>query len=375
MKVAIVLGTRPEIIKMSPVAKELEARGIDYFILHTGQHYDFNMDKIFFEELGLKPEAINLDIGSGTHGETTGKIIMGMEKILLDEKPDVVLVQGDTNTVLAASLVSVKLHITLGHVEAGLRSFDRRMPEEYNRIICDHISDYNFAPTKTAERNLQEEGISKRDILYYGKKTNQKIILTGNTIVDAIEQNLANANDSQIFSKLGLIKGEYFLVTAHREENVDHKDRLLGILKGLQNVADFYGLPIVYPIHPRTKKRLEEFNLIDELNKITNLKLIDPVGFFDLLALEANAKLVLTDSGGIQEEACSLKVPCVVLRDRSDRPESLEVGASLLTGCDSERILEATNIMVNKERTWENPFGDGKAAKYIIDVILENSVN
>lgn len=372
MRVAIVLGTRPEIIKMSPIAKELDARGIDYFILHTGQHYDFAMDQIFFNELGLKPEAINLDVGSGTHGETTGKIIVGMERIIQNEKPDVVLVQGDTNTVLAASLVSVKLHILLGHVEAGLRSYDRRMPEEYNRIICDHVSDYIFAPTKTAEKNLQEEGIGTKDILYYGETTKPKIILTGNTIVDAVTQNLEKAGISQIFSKTGLTKGEYFLVTSHREENVDHKDRLLGILKGLQNVSDFYNLPMLYPIHPRTKKRLESFGLIDELNKIKNLKLIEPVGFLDLLALESNAKLILTDSGGIQEEACILRVPCVILRDRSDRPESLQVGASMMAGCDPEKILDATNAMINKDRDWENPFGDGKAAKRIVDAIISN---
>lgn len=370
MKVAVVLGTRPEIIKMSPVAKELEKRGIGYFILHTGQHYDYEMDKIFFNELGLEPALINLDVGSGTHGETTGKIIMGMEKILLKEKPDVVLVQGDTNTVLAASLVAVKLHMTLGHVEAGLRSFDRRMPEEYNRIVCDHISDFLFPPTKIAEKNLEEEGIGRRDVLYYGNKISKpKMLLTGNTIVDALYENKERANKSNIFSKLKIIKGNYFLVTAHREENVDFKDKLLGIIKGLQSVANKYNLPIVYPIHPRTRKRIDQFNLMGELNKIKNLKLIDPVGFLDLLALESNAKLVLTDSGGIQEETCSLKVPCVVLRDRSDRPESLEVGASVLVGCDPKKILTQTEIMIKKKRNWENPFGDGKAAKRIIDAI------
>lgn len=372
MKIAVVVGTRPEIIKMSPIAKELDKRKIDYFILHTGQHYDYEMDKIFFKELGLKPESINLDVGSGTHGETTGKIIMGMEKILMKEKPDVVLVQGDTNTVLAASLVAVKLHMTLGHVEAGLRSFDRRMPEEYNRIICDHVSDYLFPPTNTAEENLVEEGVARKEVLYYkGKITKPKILLTGNTIVDALYQNLERANNSEIFAKLKIKKGQYFLVTAHREENVDSRDRLLGILKGLQNVADKYGLPIVYPIHPRTRKRIDSFGLMKEVNKIKNLKLIDPVGFLDLVALEANAKLVLTDSGGIQEETCSLKVPCVVLRDRSDRPESLEVGASMLAGCEPKKILNAVAMMVKKERNWKNPFGDGKAAARIVDTILK----
>lgn len=375
MKIAFVLGTRPEIIKMSPIIHECEKRGIDYFVLHTGQHYDYLMDKIFFEELGLKPETINLDVGSGTHGKITGKIIIGMEKILMDKKPDVTLVQGDTNTVLAGSLVSVKLHIPLGHVEAGLRSYDRRLPEEYNRIISDHISDYLFAPTSFAQNILLEEGIGKKDILYYGKISKPKIFLTGNTIVDTIIKNLDKAKNSKILSELGLTSGEYFLLTLHREENVDHKDRLLGILKGLQNVEDYHKIPIVYPIHPRTKKRIEEFKLTDELNKIKNLKIIDPVGFFDLLALESNAKLVLTDSGGIQEETCSLKVPCVVLRDRSDRPESLEVGAAMLAGCDPRKILDAVNKMIKSDRNWKNPFGDGKAAERIVNILIEMNYN
>ena len=371
-KIAIIVGTRPEIIKCSPIIRLCEKRGVDYFIIHTGQHYDFNMDKIFFDELGIEPEMINLDVGSGSHAETTAKIISGIEKIFSELKPDVVLVQGDTNTVLAASLVSTKLHIQLGHVEAGLRSYDRRMPEEYNRIICDHISDYLFAPTKLAEKNLYAEGISKNDVLYYDKIKTPQVILTGNTIVDAIYENLDKANKSQIFSKLRIERGKYFLVTAHREENVDHRDKLFGILNGLKNIVEHYDIPIVFPIHPRTRKRLEEFGLMNQLNSIKNIKLIEPLGFFDLLALEANAKLVLTDSGGIQEETCSLRVPCVILRDRSDRSESLNIGASMLAGCDPDKILSMTEIMINKNRDWENPFGDGRAAERIIDYILKN---
>ena len=329
------------------------------------------MDKIFFNELNLNPNMINLTIGSGSHGEITAKMMIEIEKVLLKEKPDVVLVQGDTNSVLAGALTSVKLNIPIAHIEAGLRSFDRRMPEEYNRIICDHICNYLFAPTKLAEKNLLDEGISNKQLIYNEKVTNQKIFLTGNTTVDVIKQNLERANNSEIIKKLGLSKNEYFLLTAHRQENVDNKANLIGIINGIKKVSEHYNLPIIYQIHPRTKKRLTEFNLIEEISKIKNLKIIEPLGFLDLLALESNAKLILTDSGGIQEEACSLMVPCVVLRDKSDRPESLEVGASLLSGCDSNKILENTIKILERERIWENPFGDGTSSEKTINILTK----
>ncbi len=363
LKICIILGTRPEIIKMTPVMRECEKRGIDYFVLHTGQHYNYEMDKIFFKEFQISPESINLAIGSGTHGETTGKMLIGIEKILRKEKPDMVLVQGDTNTVVAGSLAAVKLHINLGHVEAGLRSYDRRQPEEYNRIIADHIGNFLFAPTKKAKETLIKKGIEK-----------EYIYLAGNTIVDAIFQSLEIAKaKSRILDKLGIKRNNYFLVTAHREENVDVKEILIGILKGLESVSKKYNLPLIYPIHPRTRKRIREFGLIDFINKIKNLRLMKPVGFFDLLMLEANAKLVLTDSGGIVEEACVLRVPSVSLRNYTDRPESIEVGASILSGCDANKILKATELMLNKERNWKNPFGDGKSSERIIDIILDHA--
>ena len=359
MGIAIILGTRPEIIKMSPVIKELEKLNEEYFILHTGQHYDYELDKIFFEELKLRPEAINLNIGSGTHGEATGKMMIGIEKVLLKEKPQITLVQGDTNTALAGSLTSVKLGINLGHVEAGLRSYDRRQPEEFNRVVADHVGNYLFVPTKKSERTLRGEGIPE-----------EYIFLTGNTIVDVVYSHINKLRErSEIFDDLEVEGKEYILVTAHREENVDYKSRLLGILEGLKNISREFELPIIFPIHPRTRKRIDEFGLNKLLEKIRNLKIIRPIGFFDTLALEKNAKLVLTDSGGIQEEACILKTPCVVLRDRSDRPESIEVGASMLAGCDGDKILEASKKMIDRKTTWENPFGDGRAGKRIIKIV------
>ena len=343
MKISIILGTRPEIIKMSPVIRECENKGLDYFILHTGQHYSYN-----------------LDVGSGSHAEETGKMLIGIEKILKEEKPDVVLVEGDTNTVLAGALAASKLHIKIGHVEAGLRSHDRGMPEEINRILTDHISDYLFAPTGKAKENLLKEGIPQH-----------KIFVTGNTIVDAIYQNLEiTRRKIDIFNKLGLERDEYFLVTAHRQKNVDVKERLVGILEGLKLVYDEFNLPIIYPIHPRTKKRIHEFGL--EIPRGINV--IEPVGFLEFLKLEANAKLVFTDSGGVQEETCILKVPCVTLRDNTERPETLEVGSNVLAGTNQEKILDCTKLMLNHENNWVNPFGDGKAGKRITGIIKEESI-
>lgn len=362
-KICIILGTRPEIIKMAPVIRECERRRLDYFILHTGQHYNYEMDKIFFKELELSPESINLDVGSGSHGKITGKMLIRIEKILLKKKPDIVLVQGDTNTVLAGSLAAVKLHINIGHVEAGLRSYNRRQPEEYNRIIADHVGNYLFASTKKAVRTLINEGIKK-----------EYIYMTGNTIVDSVIWALEIAKKkSKILDELNLQKNKYFLVTAHREENVDTKKILLEILKGLKDVSKKYNLPLIYPIHPRTRKRISKFGLRAFVSRIKNLRLIKPIGFIDFLMLEANANLVLTDSGGVVEESCILKVPSVSLRDYTDRPESIEVGASILSGCNADKILSATSLMEKRERNWKNPFGDGKSGKRIIKIILDKA--
>ena len=355
MKLAIILGTRPEIIKMSPIIRECEEKRENYFILHTGQHYSYNLDKLFFNQLNLPKPKYTLDIGSGTHAEQTGKMMIKIEKVLQKEEPEIVLVEGDTNTVLAGALAAYKLYIKVGHVEAGLRSYDRRMPEEINRKLTDHCSDFLFAPTEKARQILLSEGIDEK-----------KIFVTGNTIVDAVYQNIEIANRKvDILDKLNLNKNEYFLVTAHREENVDAKNRLKGILKGLELVYKKFNLPIIYPIHPRTEKRIKEFSL-----KVPEgVKLINPVGFLEFLQLEANAKLVLTDSGGVQEESCILKIPCVTLRDNTERPETLEVGSNILAGTNPEKIVKCAEFMIQKERNWKNPFGDGRASKRILDIL------
>jgi UDP-N-acetylglucosamine 2-epimerase (non-hydrolysing) len=360
---AIVLGTRPEIIKMSPVIRACEKRGEDYFLIHTGQHYSYEMDRVFFDELSLPAPAFNLDVGSGSHAAQTGAIMAGTEKVLHKKKPDVVLVQGDTNTVLAASLAACKSYVRdggravqVGHVEAGLRSFDRRMPEEINRVLADHVSDYLFAPTRTARQNLKREGIG-----------DEKIFVTGNTIVDAVHQNLAIAQKkSSAVRSLGLAKDGYFLATLHRQENVDDKRRLAGILDGLFTISKDHGLPIVFPVHPRTGKMIRTFKL-----KTKGIRTISPLGFLEFLQLESQARLALTDSGGVQEEACILGVPCVTIRDSTERPETVEAGANVVAGFRADDIASTAQQMLGRTRKWKNPFGDGKAGERIVEILRD----
>ena len=354
MKTGIILGTRPEIIKMSPIIRECNRLGLDYFILHTGQHYSYNLDKVFFEQLGLSLPKYNIGVGSGTHAEEIGKMLIGIEKVLLKEKPDVVLVEGDTNTILAGALAASKLRVKIGHVEAGLRSYDRQMPEEINRTLADHCSDYLFAPTEKAKAILLGEGIPE-----------EKIFVTGNTIVDAIYQNLDIAEkEVNTLDSLHLTPREYFLVTLHRQENVDNSARFASILDGLSKIATKFRLPVVYPIHPRSRKMMTQFGL-----EPGSLKIIEPLDFLGFLQLESNARLILTDSGGVQEESCILNVPCVTLRDNTERPETIEVGSNILAGASPDKMLKYTELMLNKEDNWANPFGDGKAGQRIVDII------
>lgn len=347
MKVAVIVGTRPEIIKMSPVIRACQQRRVPFFIVHTNQHYTANMDAVFFRELDLPKSKYNLGVGSADHGEQTGRMLDLIENVLQKERPDAVLVQGDTNTVVAGALAASKLGIKVGHVEAGLRSYDRTMPEEINRVVADHISDYLFAPTKGAAKILEQEGIAKN-----------KIYMTGNTVVDAVSQNLAIARrKSRILQALNLSPGQYFLLTLHRPANVDRKPTFQAILSGLDRISQQYQLPIIFPIHPRTKKQLATFNLPTP----AGLRLLEPVGYLDFLLLEENARLILTDSGGIQEEACILKVPCVTIRENTERPETVEVGANMLTGMSAKGITRSVDKMLKRPRRWQNPFGDGKA--------------
>jgi len=349
--ISIILGTRPEIIKMAPVIRACHKKAKEYFVLHTGQHYSYGMDRIFFEELELPAPDHNLDVGSGSHAEQTGKIMAGIERVLAADPPDIVLVQGDTNTVLAGALAAAKLHIPVGHVEAGLRSFDRRMPEEINRVVADHISDHLFAPTRLARKNLLYEGIDAK-----------KIHVTGNTVVDAVFQNRKIAKKrTTVLRDMGLTPHNYFLVTAHRAENVDVKEHFTGIINALESLAERYGMPVIFPMHPRTRKMMETFKI-----SARGITIVPPTGYLDFLGLEAQARLILTDSGGVQEEACILNVPCVTLRDNTERPETVDAGANVLAGTDAEKIVQAAGTMMDASRIWKNPFGDGKAADRIV---------
>jgi len=353
MKISIILGTRPEIIKLAPIVKELEKRNIEFFILHTGQHYSYNMDRIFFQQLQLPDPKYNLEVGSGTHAEQTAKMLTGIEKVLLKEKPDIVIVQGDTNTTLAGALAAAKLQIPVAHVEAGLRSFDMSMPEEINRILVDHISTLLFAPTEISRRNLEREAIT------------EGVYVTGNTIVDAIYRYLSLTEKATLPLNP---PQDYALLTLHRQENVDNPERLANAIKGVEMVAEKLGITIIFPVHPRTRNRISQYGITIP----PSIKMIEPLGYFQFLKLLKGAKVVLTDSGGVQEEACTLRVPCVTLRHTTERPETVYVGANVLAGLLPESIFIKTKEMLEKPRNWFNPLGDGEASQRIIKILKED---
>lgn len=358
-KVCVVMGTRPGIIKMSPIVRELDKQQIENFIIHTGQHYSYSMDKKFFEDLEIKQPKARVEIPSEsrTHAGQTAAMMSGVEKVLLEERPKVVLVCGDANTNLAAGLAARKLRLIVGHVESGLRSHDWSMPEEHNRVMLDHICELLFAPTEATHQNLIEDNVRG------------EIHLVGNTIVDSVYQHLEIAKrKSNILETLNTSPFQYCVCTIHREENVDIQERLIHILKGVHEAGKTLNLPIYLPIHPRTKLRLEQFGL-DFISESDYLNFIDPLGYLDFLYLLAHASLVLTDSGGIQEESCILKVPCVTLRDNTERPETIEVGANMLAGIDEKNICRAAVQMIDKTKDWQNPLGDGKTSEQIVNIV------
>ncbi|MCM8804627.1 MAG: UDP-N-acetylglucosamine 2-epimerase (non-hydrolyzing) [Candidatus Omnitrophica bacterium] len=357
-KILIIIGTRPEIIKMAPVIRYCIKEKLPFEILHTGQHYSYNMDKIFFEELNLPQPDYKLEVGSGTDGQQTAKALNGIEKILIKKRPYIVLVQGDTNTTLAGALAASKLYIKIGHIEAGLRSYDRNMPEEINRVLTDHLSDYLFAPTENSKYNLLKEGIPEK-----------RIVVTGNTIVDSIYQSLKISEQKMgknLLKNYNIEQKKYFLLTLHRRENVDNKERLENILISMNVLKEKYKMRIIFPIHPRTLKNIKIFNLS---NLFSCLDVIQPCGFLEFIQLERYAKVILTDSGGVQEESCILKVPCITLRENTERLETIEIGSNILAGWRKETILDSVEKMINKESNWGNPFGDGKASERICKII------
>ena len=366
MKIATILGTRPEIIKMAPIIDEISKRNINQIILHTGQHYDKEMSDNFFRDLKIPTPDYNIHIGSGTHGKQTGLMMEGIEEILLNEKPDIVLVQGDTNAVLAGALVASKLHIAVGHVEAGLRSFDMTMPEEINRRVADVTSSMYFVPTEESAINLLSEGYSHRNL-----------IIAGNTVVDACFRHLKIAQkrgfEEDYIKKLNIAKMDNILtLTMHRAENVDDKQRITNIIGALKELND---VDIIFPIHPRTKNTLQNFGLFDELNNLDHVHVIKPLGYLDFLLLISKSTLLLTDSGGLQEEAITLNVPALTLRYNTERPETVTAGGNILVGSDKKSIIKyARKILDNKEfsdkmKNAINPYGQGDSAKLIVDSI------
>ncbi len=366
MKIATILGTRPEIIKMAPIIDEISKRGIDQIVLHTGQHYDKEMSDNFFRDLEIPTPDYNIHVGSGTHGKQTGLMMKGIEEVLLDEKPDIVLVQGDTNAVLAGALVASKLHIAIGHVEAGLRSFDMTMPEEVNRRAADVTSTMYFIPTEESAINLLAEGFSHKNLL-----------ITGNTVVDACFRHLEIAQkrgfEEESLSELDIENMDNILtLTMHRAENVDVKERVTNIIEALKELDE---MNIIFPIHPRTKNTLEKFGLFDELNNMEHVHIIKPLGYLDFLLLTSKSTLILTDSGGLQEEAITLDVPALTLRYNTERPETVTAGGNILVGSDKDAILENANKILNDEdfankmKNAKNPYGQGDSAKLTVDAI------
>ena len=358
MKLGLVVGIRPEVIKMAPLIKQCELKKLDYSVIHTGQHYSEKMDKKIFDDLDLPVPKYSLDVRSGSQAKQTARMISRTEDVLLQDRPGVLLVYGDSNSAMGPAIAAAKLNIPVGHVEAGLRSFDRTMPEEINRIIVDHLSDYLFAPTEVSKNQLLKEGISSK-----------KVFVTGNTVVDSINYIKKIAKEkSTILKQIKLERNSYLLLTLHRPGNVDNKTRLFSVLKGMAELNRKYDIPIIFPIHPRTAKNLKKFN-IEIPSEIFS---IDPLGYIDFLHLQNNAKVVFTDSGSMQEETCILKIPCVTLRDNTERPESVVGGSNVLCKPNFESINEAYNFQIKNNRNWINPYGDGHAAEKILDAIINN---
>ena len=352
MKIVSIVGARPQFIKAVLVSRELRKKHKEVLV-HTGQHYDIGLSKIFFDELGIPEPDYNLEVGSDTHARQTGKMMMSIEDTLVAEKPDLVLVYGDTNSTLAGALTAVKLHIPVAHVEAGPRMFDRNIPEEVNRVLTDHVSSFLFAPTKTAVDNLKREGI------------NNGVYLTGDVMLDSFRQfsQVAKKN-SKILHELGLGKGKYLLATVHRARNTEIEGNLKNIVEAFSNTDE----KIVFPIHPRTVKYLKRYRLYGQLRDASNMILITPVGYLDSIVLTQNAKKVMTDSGGLQKEAYFCRVPCITLDEATGWPETVEDGWNTLVASNRERIIKAIRHFEPRGKQ-RKVFGDGKAVERIVDII------
>ncbi len=359
LKFISVVGARPNFMKVAPLHRAFSGvESLTHRIVHTGQHYDANMSKVFFEDLELPKPDVYLGIGSGSHAEQTARVMVEFEKVLQSEKPDLVIVVGDVNSTVACSLTASKLLIPVAHVEAGLRSFDRTMPEEINRMVTDVLSDYLFVTEESGIVNLKHEGIS-----------DEKVFLVGDVMIDSLILYRQKARSSRIKELLHVAEGKYTLVTLHRPANVDDRDNLVKILSILGKVGTLG--KIVFPIHPRTRKRIEEFGLKGDFDSITGLVLTEPLGYLDFLNLMMEAKIILTDSGGIQEETTYLNVPCVTMRENTERPATIEIGTNVLTGLDVEKVVALTSeCYAGKWKESTVPaLWDGKAAERIAGIL------
>ncbi|MFM1947455.1 MAG: hypothetical protein RL207_1738 [Bacteroidota bacterium] len=377
-KIITVIGARPQIIKAAAISRAISSHYSDQleeYIVHTGQHYDENMSEVFFNELGIPKPAYNLNVGSGAHGTMTAKMMEGLESLFQTEKPDAVLVYGDTNSTLAAALAAAKIHIPVIHVEAGLRSFNKSMPEELNRITCDHMSSLLFSPTKAGINNLKNEGFD----LNPHKKANidrPNIYHCGDVMYDnSLFFSELSEEKSTILAGNNLTKNQYVLCTIHRDTNTDVAENLQSIFSALLQIQKESNLDVILPLHPRTKKKMEEL-LSDELqaqmSDSNGFKIIPPAGFLDIIALEKNARIIVTDSGGLQKEAFFFKKPCVILREQTEWIEIVENGNARLAGSNRELIVRSSREMLEKtDFTYPDLFGDGEAASFICQKIME----
>lgn len=358
--IILVVGARPNFMKIAPLHAELERRGIGQVLLHTGQHYDKNMSKVFFEDLGMPEPDIYLGIGSGSHASQTANIMLDFEKICIDLEPRMVVVVGDVNSTLACAIVASKLHIPIAHVEAGLRSGDLRMPEEINRLVTDALSDLLFTPSSDADENLLKEG-----------KDPNKIYLVGNIMIDSLFENLGRAEKSNIHEELNLKNRDYGVLTLHRPSNVDDKAVFTGIVAALEEICK--ELPLVFPLHPRTRINAEKFGLIARLDAVRNITMTEPLGYLDFIALTSNSTIVLTDSGGIQEETTAIGIPCITLRENTERPITVLEGTNRIVGSGTTEIIEAVMEALSKDSKDANvpKYWDGETSTRIAD-ILEN---
>jgi UDP-GlcNAc3NAcA epimerase len=382
IKLVTIIGARPQIIKAAALSRAIQthfSKQITEIIVHTGQHYDENMSQVFFNELGISQPNYNLQVGSGSHGLQTANMIIKIEEILKNEKPNAIVLYGDTNSTLAGGIASSKIHVPVIHIEAGLRSFNKNMPEEINRILCDHVSTLLFSPTLTGYRNLIREGFKENNLPPY-HADNPKIYHCGDIMYDnSMYFSKIAETKIDIEKKYGVQKGNYILCTIHRNNNTDDATRLTSLFDALLTIAETDQLPLILPLHPRTSKLLEQNVSPDVLKKVkqTNfIKLTDPASFLEMTALEKNAKLIITDSGGVQKEAFYFNKPCIVLRSETEWIEQVECGAAIIADADKVRILTAYQKLKHTDQiNFPSLYGNGKAAEFICNEIINHLHN